>query len=173
MESQWVDRPEHVGLAVITHAATGQLALAAMRHFIAGETIVMFSARASFNAPGRMTVQIDVDSHIELSPWFLSYTNHGCDPTVAFDTARGALVALRALAPGDELTFFYPSTEWFMAEPFTCSCGSVRCLGLIAGASRMAPELLAAYWLAPHVRALLGAARQDEAGALCEAPSAC
>ena len=34
------------------------------------------------------------------------------------------LTALRPISEGDELTFFYPSTEWAMAEPFECGCGA-------------------------------------------------
>lgn len=29
------------------------------------------------------------------------------------------------LKEGDELTFFYPSTEWSMAQPFDCLCKGV------------------------------------------------
>lgn len=32
--------------------------------------------------------------------------------------------ALRDIQPGDELSFFYPSTEWEMAQGFECKCGA-------------------------------------------------
>ena len=59
----------------------------------------------------------------------------------------------RPLTAGDELTFFYPSTEWDMAQPFTCSCGAPdgRCKGWIAGASRLGKEKLQGYWLNEHI----------------------
>jgi len=46
------------------------------------------------------------------------------------------VVAARDLAADDELTFFYPSTEWSMAEPFDCWCGAERVrrgLGVLGG----------------------------------------
>ena len=49
------------------------------------------------------------------------------------DVERLALVARRALPVDTELSFFYPSTEWEMAQPFDCWCGSVRCLKKIQG----------------------------------------
>jgi hypothetical protein len=43
----------------------------------------------------------------------------------------------RGLKAGEELTFFYPSTEWNMNQGFDCFCGSKRCLGYIGGAKYM------------------------------------
>ncbi len=40
-------------------------------------------------------------------------------PTDAqFDTARLELVAVREIAVGEEMAFFYPATEWNMSSPF-------------------------------------------------------
>jgi hypothetical protein len=55
--------------------------------------------------------------------------------------------ALKEIGPGDELTFFYPSTEWEMAQPFQCFCGTTNCLGMIQGASLMPEQILAGYVL--------------------------
>ncbi|KAE8147128.1 hypothetical protein BDV25DRAFT_132359 [Aspergillus avenaceus] len=91
------------------------------------------------------TVATSKDSRVELRS-DLVYSNHSCDPIrVARD---------RPLAVGDTLTFFYPSTEWKMAQPFQCECGAGvgRCLGFIAGADSMDPEVLGRYWLNEHVK---------------------
>lgn len=66
------------------------------------------------------------------------------------------LVGPRGISPGDELTFFYPSTEWRMAQPFDCACGAADgvCRRRIAGAEDMSAGELAGYWLSGHVRAL-------------------
>lgn len=50
--------------------------------------------------------------------------------------------------------FFYPSTEWHMAQPFSCACATPSCRGLIGGAEAMTGEQLAGYWLSGHIRAL-------------------
>ena len=102
------------------------------------------------------TVQVGQDAHIELNSDLL-YTNHSCDPSLVFDmSAMEVRVAgERALNKGDMLTFFYPSTEWEMAQEFDCSCGSERCLGRIKGAKHMKKENLRRYWLNEHIEQLL------------------
>lgn len=59
------------------------------------------------------SVQISVEEHVELNSDLL-YLNHSCDPSTYLDVTTRAIVALRDLKAGDELTFFYPSTEWDM-----------------------------------------------------------
>lgn len=55
-----------------------------------------------------------------------------------FGLAGELLVAKnRDLAPGEELTFFYPSTEWKFDREFECGCGEEGCLGMIGGALAM------------------------------------
>ena len=54
--------------------------------------------------------------------------------------------------PGDELTFFYPSTEWEMVHPFQCECGAADCLKWITGASATPTKTLARYELTGVVR---------------------
>ncbi len=61
----------------------------------------------------------------------------------------------RDLKVGDELTFFYPSTEWDMAQPFRCECGAEECKGWIQGAGSMDRGLLEGYWLNEHIVARL------------------
>jgi hypothetical protein len=61
------------------------------------------------------------------------------------------LVCLRPLQPGDELTFFYPSTEWDMAQPFVCNCGNSTCLQLINGASHLSKDTLSRYTLTDFI----------------------
>ena len=59
------------------------------------------------------------------------------------------------LKEGDELTFFYPSTEWDMSQPFDCLCKTERCQGRITGAKDMDGKVLAGYWLNKHIEELL------------------
>jgi hypothetical protein len=62
------------------------------------------------------------------------------------------LLALKPIAPGDEFTFFYPSTEWFMAEPFLCSCGEANCIGTIKGAKELTKDVLQRYRLTDFIQ---------------------
>ncbi|KAH6850864.1 hypothetical protein B0I37DRAFT_123275 [Chaetomium sp. MPI-CAGE-AT-0009] len=101
------------------------------------------------------TVQMSRDGHFDLNSDLL-YINHSCEPSLIFDTASMNIIAgPKGLQPGDELTFFYPSTEWYMAQPFDCLCGTATCRGRIAGARDMAPAQLDGLWLNGHIRALL------------------
>ena len=130
--------------------------------FAAGEELTCFWARTESDRPQRLSVQVSESRHIELEPAFLECTNHGCEPNVFFDTAAFVLVSLRPIAPGDELRFFYPSTEWKMSEPFECACGAEACLGVIEGASATPRAVLARYRLAPHIEAALARSSEPE-----------
>jgi SET domain len=76
-----------------------------------------------------MEPQIDLTGQMDLYPW--RFMNHSCDANcVILDRA---VYAQRRIDPGDELTFDYNSTEYDMAEPFECACGSPKCVQTIAG----------------------------------------
>jgi hypothetical protein len=102
-----------------------------------------------------MTLQVSEHEHIELTPMALSFVNHSCAPNVYFDVEQRALIALEPISAGDMLTFFYPSTEWTIASPFDCACGSPHCLGQVAGASQLPEHALQGHRLAPHITELL------------------
>ncbi|MCJ1318592.1 hypothetical protein MMC15_003922 [Xylographa vitiligo] len=94
------------------------------------------------------SVQASRTLHIELNSALL-YIDHSCAPSLEFDMARFEVRVARdrPLREGDKLTFFYPSTEWAMAQPFECRCGSEGCLGTIRGAGEMGRKALGRYWL--------------------------
>ena len=71
------------------------------------------------------TVQVSKDEHVELNS-DLVYMNHSCEPTLIVDVTHRVICVAKELNPGDELTFFYPSTEWEMDQPFPCWCGSEK-----------------------------------------------
>jgi hypothetical protein len=125
----------------------------------ANAVLASFAGSTPETRPTRYTVQVGRDAHIELRPEALKFISHSCDPNVRFDVTRRLLVTLRPMAAGEELAFFYPSTEWSMAEPFDCWCGTARCLGRIAGAAHLPREVLAGYVLEPHILELLAAVR--------------
>ncbi|KAK4098198.1 hypothetical protein N658DRAFT_477441 [Parathielavia hyrcaniae] len=105
--------------------------------------------------PTYATVQMGRDRHLNLNSDLL-YINHSCEPSLMFDTASmNVIVGPKGLQPGDELTFFYPSTEWHMAQPFDCLCGAPSCRGRTAGARDMTAKQLEGLWLNGHIRALL------------------
>ncbi|KAL4976892.1 hypothetical protein BDW66DRAFT_150650 [Aspergillus desertorum] len=110
------------------------------------------------------SVQVSRDGHIELNS-DLVYCNHSCDPTVNFDMARMEVRVVddRPLKKGDPLTFFYPSSEWEMDQPFQCTCGAgEKCKGFIKGAKGMGREGLKGYWLNGHIEELVREEEEEE-----------
>jgi SET domain len=137
-----------------------QNSLHSTKSFKKDEVICGFEAGITQNYATYLTVQVDVDKHITLQPEFLQYINHSCEPTVFFDTTTMQLIALQDLKEGDEFTFFYPSTEWDMAQPFVCNCGSKHCLQLINGASHLTKSTLDKYKLTNFIQQQLQRQKQ-------------
>ena len=71
------------------------------------------------------------------------YTNHSCDPNLAIQ-GQIVLVAMRDIAPGEELTIDWATTD---DGDYTleCHCGSPRCRGTVTGKDWTKPELQARY----------------------------
>ncbi|KAM0284549.1 hypothetical protein ACHAQH_001915 [Verticillium albo-atrum] len=123
------------------------------------------------DAPTYATVQCGKNKHLNLNSDML-YINHSCDPSLIFDTGNfNILVGPKGLQPGDELTFFYPSTEWSMAQPFDCFCGAPTCRGTISGARDMTDAQLDGLWLNGHIRELLEERRLNGTSAGAEDPT--
>lgn len=137
---------------IMQNGITGERSLHATTFFDAGEIICEFSAEKILSEATYLTVQTRPDKHITLWPDFLQYINHGCDPSVFFDTTHMQLIALKKIEPGDEFTFFYPSTEWRMVQPFKCFCGSPQCLHHIQGAAFLTAEQASRYRLTDFIR---------------------
>ena len=142
----------HVFAAVYQSIDAKQNSLHSVKVFKKGEVICNFEALATQNYATYLTVQVNVDKHITLEPAFLQYINHSCEPTVFFDTTAMQLIALEDISEGDEFTFFYPSTEWEMAQPFVCNCGSTNCLQLINGAMHLSESTLYKYKLTNFIQ---------------------
>ncbi len=143
----------HHALAdVLLNSSTNQKSLHATVAIQPGQIISKFCAGITQSYATYLTVQTGVDTHITLQPEFLQYINHSCDPNVFFDTGSLELICLKPLQPGDEFTFFYPSTEWEMSQPFVCNCKSKDCLQLINGASHLDKSTLQKYRLTDFIK---------------------
>lgn len=72
------------------------------------------------------------------------YRNHSCNPNAGF---RGALhlVALRAIAAGEQITFDYATCMTDNFGDMSCSCGSHNCRGYVSGDDWKIPELQQRY----------------------------
>jgi len=155
--SQYSIVSSHSFAEVREDAASLAKSLHSIISFSKGEIICEFGAAAILKSPTYLTVQTGAAEHIHLKPEFLKFTNHSCDPNVFFDTQSMQLIALKDIQPGDEFTFFYPSTEWDMAQPFECMCGAECCLKNISGAIAMPVEILNRYKLTTFIKQQLAA----------------
>lgn len=108
--------------------------------------------------PSYSTAQAGRDLHVELNS-NLHFVNHSCDPTLEWDMSRMEIRVRhdRDLKKGDILSFFYPSTEWELAQPFDCWCGAGegKCLGRIEGAAKAGKDRLKHWWLNDYIREML------------------
>lgn len=131
---------------------TGNKSLYATVEFMPGEVISKFSPKEILDLPNYLTLQISDRQHIMLDPEYLQYINHSCTPNVAFNPTDGVVTALRKIEIGEELTFFYPSTEWSMDRGFDCACQSADCRGYIQGAAHLPRNILTQYQLSDYIQ---------------------
>ena len=130
---------------------TGAKSLHAKIQFLPGDVISPIDVKEYVATPNYLSVQVSEQKHILLSPVFLQYINHSCDPNTFFDTTNMRVVCLKKINIGEAMTFFYPSTEWSMAQGFNCLCGSDNCLETIQGAKYISSEVLGKYKLSDHI----------------------
>ncbi|GAB1469926.1 hypothetical protein MASR2M66_08030 [Chloroflexota bacterium] len=126
--------------------------LVTKRTYKKGEVICAMPSENVSDKPNRYTVQIGRDKHTHVGK--LAALNHSCDPNVILDTEHMEMVACRDIEKGEELYFFYPSTEWQMDAPFICLCGSPNCINVVAGARFLPLSTLERHFLNSHIRKL-------------------
>lgn len=143
------------------HAAPGDHLVAA-RPIAKGATFLRMRGHRVVSAPSYQTVQIGVSRHA-MALGTLVAMNHSCHPNVIIDTTRMICLATRDIDAGEEVTYFYPSTEWVMAQPFLCLCGAPNCIRIVSGARQLSTDVLSRYFVNAHIRTLI--ARELEASA--------
>ncbi|MBI3175864.1 MAG: SET domain-containing protein [Chloroflexi bacterium] len=138
---------------IAIHTENKVRSLVARQDFKRGDIIYQIPAEKVSDKPNRFTVQMDRNLHTEVGK--LSALNHSCDPNVILDMEKMVVVACHDIKAGDELSFFYPSTEWEMAAPFICLCGSPSCIHVVAGARFLPLSTLEHHYLNRHIREMM------------------
>lgn len=133
--------------------------LVATQAVAAGEVLIEAMEGVQVPEPGRHTLQVGRNRHLEAppdSPW--RDLNHACEPTARLEAAPGTalprLVARTGIAASQEVTINYLTTEWSLAEPFACHCGATTCVGQVRGARHLTDaqrDTLASEFL-PHLQ---------------------
>ncbi len=90
-------------------------------------------------ADGLFLAPLTADEHDDV----MMFLNHSCAPNVGVQ-GQIVFVAMRAVAPGEELTLDYALID-DDAEPMPCACGAVNCRGRVTGKDWQRPELQARY----------------------------
>jgi hypothetical protein len=151
-------RRAHQELQVVPSGGPSGARLITTQAYRCGDFICPLPCHSVVEEPTYLTIQIGHRRHIDQID-VLGFMNHSCAPSTILDVEARSVIAARDLAPGEELTFFYPSTEWEMARPFECCCGAAECLGWIAGAGEMPREQRNRYVINPHIEALCADSR--------------
>jgi hypothetical protein len=135
-ESLHQTRSELVGVI----RAVREYRLVAIHPIPAGERLFRIEGELT-TTPTRYSVQIGENLHIDLGSghsaeeildrYFWRFMNHSCEPNSLIRDRE--VIAKRDIQPWEAVTFNYNTTEWDMAEPFSCGCGSENCLGIVQG----------------------------------------
>jgi len=104
----------------------------AVRSLRKGE-LVFFLTGDLVGAPNKYTIQLSSDQHVLTRRALWRLVNHSCEPNIVVDVANRRMIAARDIEAGEELTFDYNTTEWSMASPFDCGCGTAACVGVVQG----------------------------------------
>lgn len=138
----------------VDHTGSGRGArLMTTEPYAAGQLVLTIIEFTVQRHPTFQSIQVGPDVHLD-NIGLLAYLNHSCQPSVNVVAEARAVVAARPIDAGEELTFFYPSTEWDMERPFACLCGAAECIREVAGAKHLPDAVLARYFINPFIREL-------------------
>lgn len=91
--------------------------------------------------------------------------NHSCNPNAGME-GQIVLVALRDIAPGEQVCFDYAMTDGTPYDEFECDCGEPDCRKWITGEDWKRPELWERYkgHFAPYLQHRIDRLRATENG---------
>jgi hypothetical protein len=81
------------------------------------------------------------------------WVNHCCDPNAGM-SGQIALVAMRDIAPGEEITYDYAMSDGSPYDEFECNCGAHNCRRCVTGDDWRRPELWERYtgYFSPYLQ---------------------
>eukprot|EP01084_Bolivina_argentea_P113098 201653_1 len=122
-----------------------------------GDIVYEWKGATTSAKKDRFTTQIGENKHVLFKDNDFQYYNHSCSPNFHHDFSKNGSYAIKDIPKGTELTHFYCSNEWEMAEQFFCKCGSKNCIGFIGGAKYLPVGRIneLSPLLAPHTKSLL------------------
>jgi hypothetical protein len=167
--SRWVDAARSI---YIGRSAIHGEGMIAGRRFDAGEIVWRLTGKPVFGA-----ITESGPNYIGLGPdvWIdpdlpLDHINHHCEPNAAFGRRR-QLLALRPIAPHEEVTIDYSTTEADPAWSMPCSCGAAGCRKMLYAIQHSFARAPAPPEASPLMQ-LVWRHRRGEAGAVPPLPAA-
>ncbi|MDQ3233123.1 MAG: SET domain-containing protein-lysine N-methyltransferase [Pseudobdellovibrionaceae bacterium] len=132
------------------------LGVFAAQNFVIGDRLAIFEAEF-VEYPTRYTIQVDNRKHLVTEGNLGAFLNHSCDPNARFVAETLEIIAVKPIKKGEEVTFNYLSSEWEMASPFQCQCGSDDCHGSVQGFRHLSMDqkLQLADLALPYLRRLI------------------
>lgn len=134
----------------------------AREEIAAGETVAAFGgwvvpmsvlATLSHDRQSR-SIQVDDDLYLvaDETPEPGDMLNHSCEPNCGL-LGQMLLVAMRDIAPGEELSFDYAMCDASDYDEFRCQCGAATCREIVTGADWRDPEIQDRYagWFSPYL----------------------
>lgn len=128
----------------------------------AGETVAAFGGcivttadlqKLSHDRQSR-SIQVDTDLYLVSgeTPDSGDMLNHSCEPNCGL-SGQLLLIAMRDIAPGEELCFDYAMSDASDYDEFRCLCGAASCREIVTGADWRSPALRAKYagWFSPYL----------------------
>ena len=110
--------------------------LFALKPYVPGEVILRFKGRRvdrgdplHFEILGANLIQTGRTTYIYPEEPGI-FANHSCDPNAGIRHNR-ELVAIKAIAPGEEIFFDYSTTMAEHGWTMECACGSPHCRGVV------------------------------------------
>jgi hypothetical protein len=131
----------------------GYMGVFAREPVAAGELLVMWTGhlvpadRLDAVDPLLRSRSVQVEEDLYLVPERAEpgdFFNHSCSPNAGI-SGQIALVALRDIAPGEEICYDYAMTDGSPYDEFECRCGEPICRHRITGDDWRRPDLWARY----------------------------
>jgi hypothetical protein len=153
---------------------TGGKAVFAMEQIAQGELIGVWSGRVvSADELEELTPEIRMHTvQVEEGLYLASigeseppdYINHSCDPNAGLD-GQIALVAMRDIESGEEVTIDYAMCDGSAYDEFDCACGSPLCRGRVTGDDWRDPTLWKRYQghFSPYLQRRIAALQREQA----------
>ncbi|MDX2264665.1 MAG: SET domain-containing protein [Hyphomicrobiales bacterium] len=134
--------------------AKGGRAVVALDPLVAGEVVAVWNGRILTRAQVAALPEI-LRAHtaqVEEGLYLTStgeneppdFINHSCEPNAGM-SGQIAIVAMRDIAAGEEITIDYAMCDGSPFDEFACACGSRLCRGNVTGDDWRRPELWARY----------------------------